>query len=74
MFLTQSLGFFFVLLYMFRYTKLKLYTKTDLFFASVEIFAAEDSTHLRYDYTTLGDQIQKFRSSVVSSSSRVDGA
>jgi len=58
------------LLDIFRYTKFKLYTKTDLFFVSV----AEDSTLLGYDTTTVGDRIPKFRSSIVSSSSSVDGS
>jgi hypothetical protein len=62
------------LLDMFGYTKFKLYIKTNLFFANVEIFAAEDSTLLGYDRTTVGDRIRRFRSSGVSSSSRVDGS
>jgi hypothetical protein len=58
------------LLDIFRYTKFILYTKTDLFFTCV----AEDSTLLGFDTTTVGDRIPKFRSSVVSSSSSVDGS
>jgi len=44
------------LLDIFRYTKFKLYTKTDLFFVCV----AEVSTLLGYDTTTVGDRILKF--------------
>jgi hypothetical protein len=58
------------LLDIFRYTRFKLYTKTELFLACV----AGDSTLLGNDTTTVGDRIPKFRSSVLSSSSSVDGS
>jgi len=35
---------------------------------------AEDTTLMGYDATTVGDRILKFRSSVVSSSSSIDGS